>query len=1010
MSGTNSHAHSAVLTEKVHSNIRAHLQPLEELYSIYQTNPKTGLNANAVMRKAAEHGLNKITPPPTNYLLKFLNYVFGGFNALLWIAAILSFISYEPLGAPNPSPLSLGVGVFLLIIISASTFFYAYVDWNASRIMKSIRSLVAEQAVVVRDGNEELIDAKNVVVGDVILLSMGQRVPADIRLIEVSADLKFDKSLLTGESELIAGTLEPTDDNPLESRNLAFSSTFVAQGRARGIVYAIGDNTIIGQIVKMSGKQKTSATPIQKGLNLFTIIISIVAISFFSLVMLLWGVWIRTSYPGYETAAVAMTNAMGVLTAFVPQGLPVCFALSLTIIARRMAARKVLVKNLTSIETLGCMSVLCSDKTGTLTVGKMFVHSAIFFDKEVPAIEIQSHQVKETPALRDIYMIASICNDAGFLHGHGYDNLPISERPINGDATDAAILRYSEQLHTLYPKLGSHAVLFSMAFNSKNKFMAKMIQVKADSPKLYVKGAPEILIQSCKKILQSDGSTVETTAENIAKITRLQEEASSQGLRILALCEKALDSTSNMPLNNQEEMEKFVVDQINGLTFVGLVSIRDPPRPDILSTVQTIRGAGVRVFMVTGDSEMTALAIAKQVGIVTVEAPLHFSDLTTEKEHIKSSLKKDQMRPQPGDPIRAISITGKDLKEMTEDDWDYCATKFTEIVFARTTPEQKVQIVENFKKRGDSIVAVTGDGTNDAPALKAADIGVAMGSGTDVAKEAASLILLNNDFKSIVVGIENGRLVWENVKKVIFYLMPAGSYAEFVPVLINMIFGMQLAMSSFQMLIVSVGHDIVMSISLMYEKAESDLMKRIPRNAYKTKLTDWKFFLQIYVIIGIGIWCSGFGMWFLYMHDQGLGFYDLMLVYNKWTDGWAGMTIDELNNDVNVGESVYYICLVIMQFGTLLAIRNRHVSILESNPLWGPRQNLVIPLSMTATILIGIIVLYGPAFQATFGTATIPVKFWFIPFPLAFGNLLLDEIRKLIVRRYPKSIVAKCAW
>jgi len=240
--------------------------------------------------------------------------------------------------------------------------------------------------------------------------------------------------------------------------------------------------------------------------------------------------------------------------------------------------------------------------------------------------------------------------------------------------------------------------------------------------------------------------------------------------------------------------------------------------------------------------------------------------------------------------------------------------------------------------------------------------------------------------------------------------MPAGTYSEFMAVVMNVVFGMQLAISSFQQVLFSVTNDIVMSISLMYEKPESDLMKRPPRNAYKDRLTDWKFFAQIYLFIGVGIWLSAFGMWFLYMKQQGLGFYGLMLVYANWEDGWAGQSITTLTNDVDVGQSVYYVCLAIMQFGTLLAIRNRKVSILESNPLWGPRQNLVIPVSMCSTILICIICLYGPALQSTFGTAPIPVEFWFIPFSLAFGNLLLDETRKLIVRRFPKSFLAKCAW
>lgn len=999
-----------ITVHKANPTVKVHLQKIEEVCATYGTHPTKGLDSETVKLKSKTTGLNRLTPPSTNYLRKFAGYVFGGFNSLMWLAAVLSFLSYKPLGGPHPAALSMGIGVLLIIVICASTFFYAYVDWNASKMMKSIRSLVAEQAIVIRDGKEERIDAKNIVVGDVVLLSIGQRVPADIRLIEVSADLKFDRSLLTGESELVPGTVEPTDENPLETKNLALSSTFVTQGRARGIVFEIGDNTVIGHIVKMSGKQRTTLTPIQKGINTFTIIISTLAISFFIIAMLVWSLWIRIDYPGYDTASMAIINAIGCLTAFVPSGLPVCFALSLTIIARRMAAQKVLVKNLTSIETLGCMSVLCSDKTGTLTMGKMFVQSATFFDKTISVTDAPTDKEKEIPALKDLFMIASICNDAVFLHESGNENLPISERPINGDSTDAAILRYSEQLRSLYPNMDHHSVLFNIPFNSKNKYMAKLIRFGAETPRLFVKGAPDILLANCTKALQSDGTVVELSPENVAKVVQAQEEASSQGLRVLALCQKTFADLSEVPCENQEEMEKFVSGHISGLTLVGLLSIRDPPRHDTLSTVQTMRGAGVRVFMVTGDSEMTAVAIAKQVGIVTAEKPYHFAHLKSLNDSMEANPNKHNMKPQPGEPIQAISITGKDLQKMSEADWDYCARHFTEMVFSRTTPEQKLQIVENLKMRGDNIVAVTGDGTNDAPALKAADIGVAMGSGTDVAREAATMILLNNDFGSLLVGIENGRLVFENIKKVLMYLMPAGSYAEFMPVLINVFFGMQLAMSSFLQVVFCVANDVVMSISVMYEKPESNLMKRPPRNPRVDKLTDWKFFFHIYLIFGVGIWVSGFAMWFLYMHLQGLGFYDLVLVYSRWKDGWAGKSIEELTSYIQVGQCVYYVCLAIMQFGSLMAVRNRHVSVIDSNPLWGPRQNLVIPFSMISTIIICIICLYGPGLEDVFGTSPIPTMFWFIPFGLSFGNFLLDEIRKLIVRRYPNSIVAKIAW
>jgi sodium/potassium-transporting ATPase subunit alpha len=368
------------------------------------------------------------------------------------------------------------------------------------------------------------------------------------------------------------------------------------------------------------------------------------------------------------------------------------------------------------------------------------------------------------------------------------------------------------------------------------------------------------------------------------------------------------------------------------------------------------------------------------------------------------------VKPSDDDPLRSLVLTGDDVASFNHEDWNMVIGNYTEVVFARTTPEQKLRIVEETKARGDNTVAVTGDGVNDAPALKASDIGVAMGSGSDVAKEAAAMILLDNKFSSIPVAIELGRLVFDNLKKVVLYLMPAGTYTEFMTVFANVFLGMQLALSSYLQVCFSITNDVVMSISLMYEKPEADLMLRKPRNARTSRLTDWRFFFQIYLFMGLMMWPCAMSMWFFYMHQQGLGFYDVMLVYDKWADGWKGYSIEELTHFVSVGQCIYYVTIVFMQYGGLLAARNRRVSILHSNPLWGPRRNYAVPLGMIATALIAVVNLYGPGLNRVFDTTSIPGMFWGLPFAFATGILCVDETRKLIVRTYPKSIVAKMAW
>ncbi|EPT05834.1 calcium ATPase transmembrane domain M-containing protein [Fomitopsis schrenkii] len=998
--------------------VDVHTISIDDVFTRYSTSPTIGLERAAVQRRAKTGGKNVISPPKTQYRKKIANYIFGGFNFLMWIAFIFS------LATPNPPAFNLGIAILLLLVIIVSAAFYAVVDWSASRIMSSVKTLIAANATVIRDGEQQTISARDVVVGDVLLLSMGDRVPADIRIVKASSDLRFDRSLLTGESDMIPGALDMTSPNALETRNLALTSTFVVQGTCTGVVYAIGDKSAMGRIVAMSGETKFKLTTVQREVWFLTKIVSAMALTVFCTAIIIWAAWLRTSYPGYETASQAMVNSIGCLTSFAPGGLPVAVALSLTIVAKKMAKRHVLVKNLATVETLGCMSVLCSDKTGTLTVGKMSVQNVAFVDSEHRVDDLlQAEAQSSSPsALQALHMIARLCNGARFeISSEDVD----AERKIKGDATDSAVLAFAESIRipslqvdsaTL---LSTHEKLFEIPFNSRNKWMLSVVRASSKEQEstashtwMLVKGAPDVLFPACTNVMRSDGSVAPMDISFRRQLFELQEAWSSQGQRVLALCRRSLDDVKwdvrSMPANDVEEL---MYSELQGLTLVGLLGIRDPPRADVPGAVATIRRAGVRVFMVTGDFKATALAIARQVGITTqdhVDTIDHVRFVEIEKAY--ANVSKSQIKPSEDDPIRSLVLTGDDLLTLEDCDWDVIVGRYTEVVFARTTPEQKLRIVEEIKARGDNTVAVTGDGVNDAPALKASDIGVAMGSGSDVAKEAADMVLLNNDFSSIVVAIQMGRLVFDNLRKVLIYLMPAGSYTEAAAVFTNVFFGMQLPLSSYLQVCFDVLNDVVMSITLMYEKPEADLMQRKPRNARTDRLANWRFFIQVYLFIGLMMWPCCMSMWFLYMHQQGLGFYDVLLVYNKWTDGYKGFSIDQLTHFVSVGQCIFYVSMVISQYGGLLAVRNRRVSILQSNPLWGPRQNLSVFAGMAGTALVAIVSLYGPGLQRVFGTAPIPAMFWGIPFAFAAGILLMDEIRKLLVRAYPKSIIAKMAW
>ncbi|KAH8826038.1 calcium ATPase transmembrane domain M-containing protein [Flagelloscypha sp. PMI_526] len=980
--------------------VDAHLVDVNVLFTRFSSHPSLGLDSITVQRKALD-GQNVISRPPTQYWKKLLNYVFGGFNFLMWIAFIVTILSYQPLGGDHPAGFNLGVAVLLFLVIAISSTFYALVDFHASRVMKSIKSLVAQDATVIRSGTRQIIKAAELVLGDIVVLSMGECVPADLRIFETSSDLKFDRSLLTGESEPIPGGLISTSDNPLETHNLALSSTFVVQGTCTGLVYATGDRSAMGRIVAMSGETKFKMTPMQKEIWFFTKVISTLAISLFCLAIIIWAAWLRVRFPGFLTASSAIINSIGCLTAFVPQGLPLCVALSLTIVAKRMAKHNVLVKNLATIETLGCMS----------SVESLALADASFDNVRKQLVD--SEKGASGLGIDTLVKVGRLCNAAQFVSEETGSTEP---RLVKGDATDSAVLRFTELFNTPDSNIGvpssnAYEVQYTIPFNSKNKWMLTVVQsrtVPTGPPEMLVKGAPDILFPHCVSTMKSDGTVVPLEGQVRERLHQLQLDWASEGQRVLALCKRDLAGI-DIDFHNQDTVEKSVYQELRGLTLVGLVGIFDPVRPTVKDAVGVIRRAGVRVFMVTGDFKLTAVAIAKQVGIITTENVDLCSEVTSNTKDFVGVPFHD-IKPSDNDGVRSLVLTGEEIASFSTEEWSSCLGRYSEIVFARTTPEQKLRIVNEIKARGDNIVAVTGDGTNDAPALRASDIGVAMGGGSDVAKEAAAMILLDNNFSSIPVAIEMGRLVFDNVKKVVMYIMPAGTYTEFMAVFANVFLGMQLSLSSYLQICFSITHDVVMSIPLMFEQSEADLMLRKPRNARTDRLTDWRFFFHIYFFTGLMMWPSAMAMWFLYMSQQGLRFHDVILVYDQWTDGWKGYSVDQLTAIVSVGQCIYYVTMVIMQFGGILSARTRRMSILNSNPLWGPRKNLAIFAGMIFSTLIAIVNLYGPGFQHVFDTAPIPGMFWGIPFAFAFGILCVDESRKLIVRSYPQSFVAKMAW
>ncbi|KAJ2638411.1 hypothetical protein GGF44_002801, partial [Coemansia sp. RSA 1694] len=877
---------------------------------------------DAIKRRRERDGPNVLSSPPNRILLKIFQWLFSGFCPLLWIAAMFVWISWKPLGNPsNPQYLALGIAILVVIALQAS--FSAWQEWTTSRVMASITGMLPTETVVTRNGAMTTIVAVDLVQGDVVHVRGGDKIPADLRLIEASRDLRFDRSMLTGESDAVVATVNFTDENYLETRNIAVMGTHVTQGSGIGVVVAIGDSTVMGRIAKMTTSKGTEKTLLQIEITRFVVIVACLSLLIGTTLLVMWAAWLRKSYPTFLLLSDALVNSTGVIIAFVPEGLPICLTLTLTLIAKRMQRQNVLVKNLTTVETLGSVNVICSDKTGTLTQNRMTVVHAGFLDATVSTDELKAgFDSGRSMAVQRLYDTAALCNGSTFdsesLH------LPIADRRVNGDATDTAILRFAEHLRPVGQAQREHRKLFEVPFNSKNKWMLSL-QQRADgggAPVLLVKGAPDVLLPRCSSIQDAEGSILPLDKACLERLLTLQRRWSGEGQRVLMLCRREFLGAN--PFSGHEddpaELESVVAAHNSDLCIVGLVGIVDPPRKEIPSVVDICRRAGIRVFMVTGDFALTAAAIARQCHIVTNDSTDSIEDIRAKAlAHAPGAL-ADASREKPElwsseEGVTSLVLSGSELAGLQAEHWDIICG-YTEIVFARTTPEQKLQIVQELRAR-ENYVAVTGDGVNDSPALKAAHIGVAMGGGSEVAKEAADMVLLDNNFASIVVAIENGRLVFENLKKVLLYLLPAGSFSEFVPMLLNMSLGVPLPLSVIFMIIICMLTDVWASISLMYESPESDIMLRAPRNPKKEHLVDLKFFTQAYGFIGIVEALFAHIIFFVYMYWHG-GFTpgQLFLAFDKWTQGgFGGKDQDTLNALLSTGQSVYFLSLVILQWG-----------------------------------------------------------------------------------------------
>lgn len=919
---------------------RIHEVPLDELFGILDTS-HNGLNDKQVQERITRYGKNAITEKKkTSFILRFGKHLTNQFAILLWVGAILSFLAEYF----HPGEGMLYIAIALLAVIFLNAFFTFWQEGKVAQAMAAFKNMLSVQARVVRDGREQEIDACELVPGDILILSEGDRIPADARLFEVSA-LKVNNASLTGESEPQLRCIETSNEHYLDSRNLSFSGTLVSAGSGKAVVYATGDETELGRIAQVTLEIKSVDSPMQKELKHFIKIISRIAI-ILGVIFFIVGWLIGNPFWGN------IIFAIGIIVANVPEGLLPTVTLALSIASQRMAKKNALIKRLESVETLGSTTVICTDKTGTLTVNNMHVTNIFLDGQDHTTTHVQDtsdHERKwldkagkaaNEKSMECAVHCATLCNNAA-LHRDG-------KIELIGDPTETALLLFADQykpgpnidwLKQYWPRT------IEIPFDSKTK---EMITVhKKDNQEIaYLKGAPEIVLHQCTKQLIK-GKIISLTEKQRSLYEEQNMFYASQGKRVLALAYKHVTTTKD----DEKEAKK------SNYIFIGLTAMYDPPRAEVKEAVKKCRDAGIKIIVVSGDHPLTVAAIAREVGIITKKEPL--------------------------------LITGEELERLSHTALKDLLRKNDEIVLARTSPQDKMRIVTALQEM-DEVVAVTGDGVNDAPALKKADIGIAMGiTGTDVAKEAADMILMDDNFSTIVHAVEEGRVIYSNIRKFIAYILTS-NIPEILPFIAFVLLGIPLPLTIVLILAIDLGTDLIPALGLATEGAEYDVMKQKPRSRTE-RLLSRNMLIMSYGIIGMIQAAAGFAAYF----------------YVLFSGGWQwGQELAFSDPLYQTALGAFFISIIVAQIADVLICRTRKESVFHK----GLFSNKLVWGGIAAELILGWIIVHTELGHLIFNTAALPLYIWLIPLPFALLIFFGDELRKLLLRRGNKFVEKWLVW
>ncbi len=870
-----------------------------------------GLAVEEAASRLARDGYNCLPKPrPPGPLRVFLKQFL---SPLIYVLVAASLISVA-IG-------DLSDALFIAIVLLLNALIGTLQEYHAQRAAAALQRMVSQRVRVLRGGESHEIDAETLVPGDLVLLQSGDRVPADLRLIW-SHDLQVDESLLTGESTSVSkdpDVVLPPETPLADRRNMLFAGSLLSRGRARAVVVATGPDTELGRLAEDILARPPAPAPLQVRMERFTRRIALLVLGAAALMGLV------AAWTGMALVEVALT-AVALAVSAIPEGLPVAITVALAIGMQRMARRHVIIRRLVAVEALGSCTLIASDKTGTLTVNQLTVRRLQLPGNEPwqvtgeglePTGTILSAEGALTP--EEEYLLERLCL-AAVLANEAYLVLRDGSWEAQGDEMDVALLVMARKIGLVKEELEERFTpLDQLPFESEHQYAAVVV-AGADGARVFVKGAPERVLEMCGSMQTPEGAV----PLDCDAIERQMRELAGQGFRTIAF------AAGDWPGDGSRELKG---ETLRGLTFLGLAGIIDPLRPEARSAVDACREAGIEVVMITGDHPLTALAIGRDLGLARGEEEL---------------------------------VTGVDLARAgTPEELDRLIDRTR--IFARIEPRKKLEIVQSFQRRGH-FVAVTGDGANDAPALRAAQVGVAMGRrGTDVARESADLILTDDNFASIVAGVEEGRIAYANVRKVIFLLVSTGA-AEVVLFFLSLLSGMPLPLHAVQLLWLNLVTNGLQDVALAFEPGEGDELRqppRHPRDPIFNRLMVERTVLAALLMGGVA--------WIYQRHLLASGM------------------------DLETSRNLLLMLMVLFENVHVFNCRSELRSVFRHSLL----RNRILLLGTAAAQLVHIGALYTPGLSGVLGTAPIGLDQWLSLLGMALSILLVMELHKLLRRRWP---------